>query len=325
MNRAPRPRAEERGFDFGPYPNSWIQIAWSHELRRGQVAPLRALGRELVLFRGNDGQARVLDAHCPHLGAHLAVGGTVVGDDVRCPFHGWQFDGEGACTKIPGTRKIPARARATAYPVREIHGLIFLWHHDQGHPPSFEIPVVSELGSDAWTRPHFEAITIRTRWRELVENAVDRAHFHALHGYPEPPELELRTEGHAFHMKSRVRWRRFGRDLNVTLDIDSFGAGFAVTRAVGDAPFIVVGCPMPIDEHTTEELSTNAAARAVASVVLLEIPLYSCVALPSARPLATHFWTVLEMIVRPFKFQKAVGEPRFSARASRRPGGRPRA
>ena len=83
--QAPR----DREYDFGPYPNGWIQIAWSWELPPGQVRSLRCLGQEFVLFRGHDGKAHVLDAYCPHLGAHLGVGGTVVGNDIRCFFHGW--------------------------------------------------------------------------------------------------------------------------------------------------------------------------------------------------------------------------------------------
>lgn len=245
-----RLRSDERGYDFGPYPNSWIQIGWSHEIKRGQVRSIRALGRELVLFRGDDGGAHVLDAFCPHLGAHLGVGGTVVGGELRCPFHGWQFDGQGACTRIPHAQRIPARARVAAFPVREVNGLIFLWHDAAGRAPWFELPVVPEFGSPDWTRPRHYAVPIRTRWREVVENAVDRAHFHALHGYPEPPELELRTDGPRFFMKSRVRWRRFGRELTVTLDIDAHGAGMAVTRGHGEAPFVVLGCPMPVDEHS---------------------------------------------------------------------------
>ena len=72
-----RTRDDEKNYDFSPYPTSWIQIGWSHELRRGQVRAVRCLGRELVLFRGEDGRVRVVDAYCPHLGAHLGVGGSV--------------------------------------------------------------------------------------------------------------------------------------------------------------------------------------------------------------------------------------------------------
>ena len=249
MLTAIRTRDDEKNYDFGPYPTSWIQIAWSHDVGRGDVKAIRALGRELVLFRGEDGRAAVLDAYCPHLGAHLGVGGRVAGNCVRCPFHGWEFDRSGACTAIPHAKRIPSRAQVGAWTVREVNGQIFVWHDADGRAPWFEIPEVPEFGSSAWTRPRYYETTIRTRWRELVENGVDRAHFFALHGFPEPPELDFRTDGPRFTMQSRVPWRRFGVERTVTLDIEAHGAGFAVTRGAGEAPFIVLGCPMPIDAH----------------------------------------------------------------------------
>lgn len=62
------------------------------------------LGENFAVFRTANGVASVLDAYCPHLGAHLGIGSRVVGDCVECPFHGWQFRGEdGQCMKIPYT------------------------------------------------------------------------------------------------------------------------------------------------------------------------------------------------------------------------------
>src|SRR5689334_23634300 len=42
-----------------------------------------------------------LPIYCPHLGAHLGIGGTVVGDSIKCPFHAWRFGGDGACVDVP--------------------------------------------------------------------------------------------------------------------------------------------------------------------------------------------------------------------------------
>ena len=86
---------------------------------RRHVRPVTYLGQDLVLFRGEDGTARVFDAHCPHLGAHLGVGGRVCGDGIICPFHGWRFDGRGRLAEVPGvdrnaTSQRPCMARLRA-------------------------------------------------------------------------------------------------------------------------------------------------------------------------------------------------------------------
>ena len=61
-----------------PIPNGWFVVAEASEIGPGEVrAAARYFDRDLVLYRAADGTPRVLDAHCPHLGAHLAVGGRV--------------------------------------------------------------------------------------------------------------------------------------------------------------------------------------------------------------------------------------------------------
>ena len=93
-----------------PIPNGWFAVAWSKDLAVGEVQRIRYFDNEMVLFRTRSGQVRVLDAYCAHLGAHLAEGGKVVGETVKCPFHAWQYDGNGQCVVIPYAKKIPPKA-----------------------------------------------------------------------------------------------------------------------------------------------------------------------------------------------------------------------
>src|SRR5689334_5029083 len=87
--------------DIPRYPNGWFAVAYSDELTADSVIPVQAFGRSLVLFRDGGGAARLLNAHCPHLGAHLGFGGRVEDGCIRCPFHHWRFDGTGECVEIP--------------------------------------------------------------------------------------------------------------------------------------------------------------------------------------------------------------------------------
>jgi nitrite reductase/ring-hydroxylating ferredoxin subunit len=251
-HRLPVVPSAER-FDYPAFPSGWICVAYDREIARGEVKPVRCAGRELVLFRGDDGKVRALDAHCPHLGAHLGVGGRVEGNELRCPFHGWRFDGKGACTRIPHARKIPPRARASAWAVREANGFVFVWHDREGRPPWFEIPAEPEHDSPEWSRPHRVEYTIRSRWRELSENAVDRAHFAALHAYPEPPELAFETDGPRYSMRSKVRWKRFGRAITLLVDIHGHGPFYVRTEGRSEAPFLVLGGANPVDEDTVHQ------------------------------------------------------------------------
>ena len=94
-----------------PLPIGWYCVAEEAELAAGELRRVRSFGQELVLWRGENGEPHLWDAYCPHLGAHLGVGGKVEGDGLRCPFHAWKFDGSGRCIEIPYAKRIqPPRA-----------------------------------------------------------------------------------------------------------------------------------------------------------------------------------------------------------------------
>src|SRR3954452_3500285 len=115
-----------------PVPNGWFIVAESASLEPGDVRALHYFDRDLVLYRTEDGAPRVMDAHCPHLGAHLAVGGRVEGECIRCPFHGWKYDGaEGRCVEIPygDVKVIPSKAHPRVYPTLERNHMIWAWYH----------------------------------------------------------------------------------------------------------------------------------------------------------------------------------------------------
>jgi 3-ketosteroid 9alpha-monooxygenase subunit A len=165
------------------YPRGWFVIAWSTDLEPRGVKPLKYFGQHLVLFRGESGDVALLDAFCPHLGAHLGHGGRVEGESVRCPFHAWEFDGGGACTRIPySERAIPDRARVRPWSVVEKNGAIFAWHDPEGAAPDWDVPDIAEHGSDAWTPWYPNTLfNVKTHPREIVENVADKAHFPTVH------------------------------------------------------------------------------------------------------------------------------------------------
>ena len=101
-----------------PIPSGWFRVAFEDEIEPGSVRALRYFGRDLVLVCPEQGEPRVFDAYCPHLGAHLGFGGTVEGESLRCPFHGWRFDMQGPCIEVPYARRVPAQAALRGWPTR---------------------------------------------------------------------------------------------------------------------------------------------------------------------------------------------------------------
>jgi phenylpropionate dioxygenase-like ring-hydroxylating dioxygenase large terminal subunit len=203
-------------YDF-PIPFGWYAVSLSRDLAVGEVKPLHYLGKELVLFRTESGEAKLLDAYCPHLGAHIGHGGKVKGEHVACPFHGWEFNGEGVCKHIPYAKNMPPRADGKqtlhAYPVQEQNSVVWAWYHPDCVAPLFELDVVPEVGDPGWTDFRVYEWTINTVIQEAAENAADAAHFVYVHTAKDIPRGEITHEGH----------RRFARYVGKTADMDENG------------------------------------------------------------------------------------------------------
>ena len=179
-----------------PMPLGWFGLAYSHEIKVGDLRKVRLAGRDLVLFRTESGQVGALNNYCSHLGAALHQG-KVKGESVRCPFHHWQWNAQGECTDIPYADKIPDKARIDAIPVQEINGMIMGWHHPQAKAPYFDIQHVDALNGSrqGWGEVHYLEFTLPTCIQEIAENDVDHAHFPYVHGSQGFYETDSKFEG----------------------------------------------------------------------------------------------------------------------------------
>jgi phenylpropionate dioxygenase-like ring-hydroxylating dioxygenase large terminal subunit len=242
----------EREHSALPIPNGWFALAFSRDLVPGEVRDVHAFGEDLVLFRTRAGHARVLDAYCPHLGAHLGEGGRVSGESVRCPFHGWEFDGAtGRCTAIPYCDRIPPRARLRAWDVCERNGMIFAWHHAEEKPPEWDFPELPELSDPAWIEPRAHAFELPAPVQDSHENNNDPVHFQTVHKMPTLPETRIEYGDGGRFMRvvhEHDRETPIGK-LRMSLVNDSWGLGLVAvrTRGIPGLDVMMYSSTTPID------------------------------------------------------------------------------
>ena len=268
-----------RDFPFSPYPRGWYRVAHADEVEAGEVRALEYFGRQLVLFRTAGGKARVFDAHCPHLGAHLGIGGKVMGDTIQCPFHGWRFGGDGRCVEIPYSRRIPPQATLRPWALRERNGLILVYWDQEGGEPGWEVPELSEFSSDEWCEPQRLRWKVRTRQQEMAENIVDPAHFQTLHGTVTVPESEVEADGHVFRVTSRSGVATPRGVVAGTIEIASYAFGWGFTRFTGVVETLVMTTGTPIDDEIIDlrldfvvrELADSHSTRGVGAAFIEEI------------------------------------------------------
>jgi len=236
-----------------PIPYSWYQVASPDDLGPGGVTALKYFGRDLVLWRDEAGEFHLQDAFCPHLGAHLGVGGEVEDGCIRCPFHGWTFDGAGACTNIPYSDRLNRKAHVRTYPVVVANDLVFAWYHPDGIDPLWDVPVFEEVGTPEFSDYYKSSYTIRTIPQEMAENTVDPAHFRYVHGTDQVAECESYvTDGHTATMLSKQTYVTPRGVTEGRIDVYSFGPGIAKTWFTGIVDALLVATSTPIDADSTQ-------------------------------------------------------------------------
>lgn len=213
---------------------------------------LRYFGRDLVLFRAEDGRARVFDAHCPHLGAHLGVGGRVVKNGIRCPFHGWCFDGEGAVAEVPGLAARLPSARLRGYPVSESNGMVFAYYDQAGREPEWEVPVLRDDARE-WTDWRTSSYTVRTHVQDMAENILDRAHFTNVHDMEPPADrrFDVRFVGPRMIVEQTMRMASGpSKGVEILAKTTNCGPGMSfVEVSLGEIATLALVAHTPIDEE----------------------------------------------------------------------------
>ena len=154
------------------------------------VKAVRVLGQDFVLFKDAQGRWGLLDRDCPHRGADLSFGRNE-GDGLRCAFHGWKFDVNGACLETPAEpvgSKLCERVKQRSYPVQEKSGILFGWFGDAGSAaPPFP-------AFDCFTAPSTHSFAFKglwqANWLQAFEVGIDPAHPSFLHRFLADESLE---------------------------------------------------------------------------------------------------------------------------------------
>lgn len=179
--------------------NFWYPICTAEDLRADRPYQATVLGSPFVAFRDSNGEPHVLANTCAHRGGSLG-NGWVKDDCIVCPYHGWQYGGDGKCRLVPsfddGT-KIPARAKVDSYPVQERYGIVHAFLGDlpeEERPPLFEI---EEFDQDGWRATDIMILNLDAYFERSMENGLDAAHnefVHPLQGGPKMRAADMTKE-----------------------------------------------------------------------------------------------------------------------------------
>ncbi|HXW34050.1 MAG TPA: Rieske 2Fe-2S domain-containing protein [Acidimicrobiales bacterium] len=236
-----------------PMPFGWFKVAMPPEIPVGSIVSRHYFDTELVLWRGEDNRVVCQEAYCPHLGAHLGVGGSVEGSCVRCPFHGWVFDASGSIVEIPYAPKPNRKAAVRTFPTREHAGVVFAWYHPDGMDPMWDLMDVPEYDDPEYSDYEVYDFTVKTCIQEMAENGFDHAHFQYVHNHPRVGHTEkVEFEGYDRTVLTSQEFPSSRGPVDARIDVFGRGPGVAVTRYRGLIDASLFGCSTPVDEETTQ-------------------------------------------------------------------------
>lgn len=161
--------------------NAWYIAAEPQELSAGLLART-ILGERLVIFRTASGLLRVLQDRCPHRLAPLSLG-KVIGENLRCAYHGAQYGPDGRCVHVPGQSAVPGAASVRTFPVLERHGYIWVWLGDaQRSGDESSIPDGFRVSGDPrWIGGYGRFESIKVDYRLINDNLFDITHAEFVH------------------------------------------------------------------------------------------------------------------------------------------------
>ncbi len=180
----------------GLFTQSWFPICLSEQVNRGEVRGEPFLDGRVVVFRGEDGVARVVSAYCPHLGSDLSVG-CVVGSNIRCAFHHWEYDAAGRCVKTGIGDPPPGVARLFKFPTQERYGVVWAFN---GNEPLWDLPSFEYPDDEIALRVYrYDEPFLCDPW-VFAANTPDMQHIKVVHG----------VEFNAVDPHAAVAWEEWG-------------------------------------------------------------------------------------------------------------------
>ncbi len=242
-------------------PGLWYVVAKSVQLRAREVLGIRALGRQLALWRGEDGAPRCVEDFCPHRGAPLSRG-VVIDGNVACRYHGVMLDGTGTIVRVPAMPDCPLEGRQAiiGYATAEANGAVFVYipSADRPEPPPLDLP--AEFTDPGWSGFLCSGLW-NCNYQLAAENTADPMHGIYLHAdsftlaYGGREDLVRIDPADRGFLITRVAqtdqnfdWCHVvteGSTNFIRLDIPYPMAGGP------GGPFRVLGFMTPVDEHST--------------------------------------------------------------------------
>lgn len=148
-------------------------MAKSEQIAKGKTLSRELMGRPVVLYRTPSGKVHAMEDRCPHKNVPLSMG-KVEGENLRCRYHGWSFNGRGELKELPsqGPNEGLPKCKVPNYAILEQDGWVWMYGVP-GAVPTTQPPSYPKEKGYGW----FELHNVVDAPIDLVlENGFDCSH-----------------------------------------------------------------------------------------------------------------------------------------------------
>jgi len=162
------------------FKNQWYLVCLEDELKTTNPLGKKILGEEVVIYKAASGKIEVLENRCCHRNVALSMG-YVKDENLKCAYHGWEFNGSGRCVHIPSlsdASQIPPTACVKYYPVRFSNHMVWAFFGDVKMADAVALPPMSEMGKFPYVFNYHE---VKADLKLVAESLIDPYHIDHVH------------------------------------------------------------------------------------------------------------------------------------------------
>lgn len=213
--------------DFKTLENYWFVLCESKDVKQ-KPSSFKLLDKPVVVYRNGQGEALAFIDKCPHRNVPVSEG-QIINGNLQCPFHGWEFNHEGTCVKVPGLMadKQVKAAKLKKFQVLEQAGYIWIClKANSDKKPHLPAHLNDDSLVTTSYRTHLKCGSL-----DIAENFLDPFHTPFVHaGIIRTESKRFRNQIKPFHIES-------GLEVHYTKDKPQSGFislfGRAVDRDLG--------------------------------------------------------------------------------------------
>lgn len=160
--------------------NQWYLACFLHELEKTNLLKKTIVKQDFIIFKNTKNNISILEDRCCHRNVHLSLG-KVCNENIKCGYHGWEFNTEGKCVHIPiieNNENIPQKAQVKKYPHKIKHQAVWVYIGENNKIDNASIPNFEAMDHYPFV---YNYHTLKANIKLVAESLFDAQHINHVH------------------------------------------------------------------------------------------------------------------------------------------------